>query len=178
MSTSYTSAQLGAKKVPELKVCTVMAFPPALVEMSTSQAILTELKLSTTGVKADLTARILEHQEKQGSTASNGEATADSTAPASSTAAGTAESGEAAKQDSAPAAETTKQGDAPVAEQQEDAPALPEATDKSSEAEKRAARLKRFGAPAEELAKLDRAARFGNSTSDSVDDKVCSHLVS
>jgi len=158
MSTSYTSAQLGAKKVPELK------------------AILTELKLSTTGVKADLTARILEHQEKQGSTASNGEATADSTAPASSTAAGTAESGEAAKQDSAPAAETTKQGDAPVAEQQEDAPALPEATDKSSEAEKRAARLKRFGAPAEELAKLDRAARFGNSTSDSVDDKAVSKL--
>lgn len=158
MSTSYTSAQLGAKKVPELK------------------AILTELKLSTTGVKADLTARILEHQEKQGSTASNGEAAGDSTAAAPSAAAGTAESGEAAKQDSAPAAETTKQEDAPVTEQKEDAPALPEATDKSSEAEKRAARLKRFGAPAEELAKLDRAARFGNSTSDSVGDKAVSKL--
>ena len=134
----------------------------------TLQAILTELKLPTTGVKAELTARILEHQEKSATTesASNG----DAAAPAPATEA-PGESGDAPTKQDSPPAEAAKEA-APETTQKEDGPALPAATDKGSEAEKRAARLKRFGAPAEELAKQDRAARFGNDGAESIDDKV------
>lgn len=166
MSTTYTSAQLGAKKVPELKVCAVCA--RRMLRSTRLQAILLELKLPTTGVKAELTARILEHQEKSATTesVSNGDA-----ATSAAAAEAPVESGDApAKQDSAPAEAAKEAG--PETTQKEDGPALPAATDKGSEAEKRAARLKRFGAPAEELAKQERAARFGNAGADSIDDKV------
>lgn len=162
MSETYTSAQLGAKKVPELK------------------AILNDLKLPTTGVKAELTARILEHQEKSQSGAGDAPAAESSAAAAAPADPVPAESGDASSKQDAPAAteapaaaETTSTA---ATEKKEDAPALPAATDKSSEAEKRAARLKRFGAPAEELAKLDRAARFGENGAASIDDSTVSKL--
>lgn len=151
-------------------------FPVAYRLVLPSQAILTELGLPITGVKADLTARILEHQEKQSGSAETGAQAPETSATPSAPAAASAESGDASSKqenpataEAAPAAQ--KVPEAP-AEKLKDAPALPEATDKSSEAEKRAARLKRFGAPAEELAKQERAARFGEPGADAIDDKV------
>jgi SAP domain-containing ribonucleoprotein len=166
------------------------------------QSILTGFKLSTAGVKADLVNRILEHQNKDGQdsgaaagtsaddTASKttdppaaGNASADNEQPSSTSqaAAGAAEenvangntttasAGEAtstsADSKAAAAAASTTEGAA--------TDVVDEAgkTDKSSEAEKRKARLMRFGNN-EELAKLERAEKFGTASADSISDKV------
>jgi len=181
---SYTQAELSGKKVADLK------------------SILTGFKLSTAGVKADLVNRILEHQNSggddgQAASAATAGTTADDTssskptdAPAptdseeepsstSQAAAGAAEENVA----NGNAAATTDAGDATSASTDNKAAAAAAAdavdeagkTDKSSEAEKRKARLMRFGNN-EEVAKLERAEKFGTASADSISDKSVSKL--
>jgi len=179
---AYTQADLQVKKVPELKT------------------ILTELGLATNGVKADLVSRILEHQKSAGEAGQSttdqpaagnklGAIPADSELPSSlSASAAPANGGDAASAgastatDPPPAyedvatagAEGTASTGATAGEAA--AASLPDAsaTDKAAEAEKRAQRLKRFGG-SEDIAKLERAERFGIS-GDAVDAKSVSAL--
>lgn len=145
-------------------------------------------------MKADLVSRVLEHQKTTGEAGQSttdlpaagnklGAIPADSELPSSvaASAPGTI-GGEAAAPSadsagaSAPtgnAAEGAAGAPATVAPA-EGAPAATEpdanATDRAAEAEKRAQRLKRFGG-SEEIAKLERAERFGTA-GDAVDAKV------
>lgn len=158
-------------------------FPP--------QAILSELKLSGEGKKADLVARILEHQGASSGT--TGDAGASTSAPAESTPAVPASSSEEAAAVSGGAVTSTAglsavEGKADndtnstaitgsgetdkAAETKEEQPALPlpAGTDKNDEAERRLNRLKRFGNP-EDIAKLERMEKFGTK-GDVVNEKV------
>lgn len=152
------------------------------------------MKLSGDGKKADLVARILEHQGGDASSTSaavpeasttpadatvptgpNGNATnaaaSSSEAAAVSGGAVTSTAGTAAAATKSTQGENTDEAPAKAAqESKEPALPLPAGTDKNDEAEKRLNRLKRFGNP-EDIAKLQRAEKFGTQA-DGVDDKV------
>lgn len=168
MSTAYTQAELSAKTVKDLK------------------AVLSELKLSQDGKKAELVTRILEHQagkteQVSGASAdapaatdkatasSEGTATAETTVEG--TAAGTAgdTGGQAQSNDN----EVTTQQEGEEKKEAESLP-LPAASSKDDEAEKRMNRLKRFGNP-DDIAKLERMEKFGTQA-DAVDEKSISRL--
>jgi len=146
------------------------------------KTILQDLKLSTTGVKADLIARILEAQNKD----TNGATTTETTPAIDLPAAGNT-LGDIPAEDTLPSSTTAPVATALATTTQSkkpeewkplaDLPALPTNTDKQSELEKRAARLARFGGNSEELAKLQRAEKFGliDSTK-GLDDKTISKL--
>lgn len=190
MSTTYTQAELSAKTVKDLKVRSIsVPFQARLGRdarlTSNCQAILSELKLSSEGKKADLVTRILEHQGGDASaapaagasTAVEGDAaTADDDKAAASsegtttTAAATGTVDNAAANTSTDDAGEEKAGNGEEVKQDEAALPLPAGTSKDEEAERRINRLKRFGNP-DEIAKLERMEKFGSQT-DVVDEKV------
>lgn len=159
--------------------------PSIQADIPFQQAILSELKLSQEGKKADLVTRILEQQSgssQDASSTANGAtatgtddkaaASSDSSKPAGSsesvteTSMNTANGGvEAQSSDNA-----GKEEDKASAPAQELSLPLPAESDKNGEAEKRINRLKRFGNP-DDIAKLERMEKFGTQV-DAVDEKV------
>ena len=131
------------------------------------QNILQEQGLPVNGVKADLVARILASQQS-GST-NDASAAANTNAAAAGDAATTSAPSAKAAEQSEPSGTTAGESSTAAA-----VPALPEATSKETEAERRAKRAARFGDASgndDEAAKKARQERFGTA-GDAVDDKV------
>lgn len=172
-SANFTQADLQAKKVSDLK------------------AILSDFKLSTAGVKAELVSRILEHQRN------NGVSKQKTDLPAAGNALGnipsedklpsmTGQSGVTSKSNAngnseqPPASQLPLSGSAPAITDDSttehiELPALPDKSDIEIEEEKRKARLARWGNE-EELAKVERGKKFGTTGGDGIDEKVVSKL--
>lgn len=130
------------------------------------QNILQEQGLPVNGVKADLVARILASQQS-GST-KDASAAADTNAEAAGHAATTSAPSAKAAEQSEPSGTTAGESSTAAV------PALPEATSKETEAERRAKRAARFGDASgndDEAAKKARQERFGIA-GDAVEDKV------
>ena len=190
-SANFTQADLQAKKVSDLKVqfpsfCGVGASANAYIT-GVRQAILSDFKLSTAGVKAELVSRILEHQRN------NGVSKQKTDLPAAGNALGnipsedklpsmTGQSGVTSKSNAngnseqPPASQLPLSGSAPAitddsTTEQIELPALPDKSDIEIEEEKRKARLARWGNE-EELAKVERGKKFGTTGGDGIDEKV------